>query len=282
MKNRFLITLIFLLFIQVATFADNIANEARLEYNKGIDYYKIGQYEKAAEYFRSAINISPDFIDAYYNLGSILDFLKQYDGALVVFEQIAIRKPDDYEALLKAAQIAQKLGKNELSLKYADLIPAKASQYSSAQTLISKLKSNGTTYQVNVPLQTIDTSKYPQNSFLFEGIQGPTGMVTDDLGNLYVACYSDNTITKIYPDGKRIIFSRDKKINGPIGLAIDVGGNIYVANYLSNNILKISKNSEVKILIGNINKPYGLYLKGNMLYISSQGSNSVLRYKLQN
>ena len=282
MIKRCLIVLILLLSIQVSAFAENIANEARLEYNKGIDYYKIGQYEKAAEYFRSAINISPDFIDAYYNLGSILEFLKQYDAALVVFEQIAVRKPEDYEALYKAAKIAQKLGKNELALKYADMIPSKASQYDAAQSLVNKLKASGTGYNLNVPLQSIDTSKYPQNSFLFEGIQGPTGMVTDDFGNLYVACYSDNTITKIFPDGKRVIFSKDKRINGPIGLAIDVGGNIYVANYSNNNVLKITKNGEVKILIGNINKPYGLYLKGNMLYISSQGSNSVLRYKLQN
>ena len=79
MIKRCLIVLILLLSIQVSAFAENIANEARLEYNKGIDYYKIGQYEKAAEYFRNAINISPDFIDAYYNLGSILEFLKQYD-----------------------------------------------------------------------------------------------------------------------------------------------------------------------------------------------------------
>lgn len=281
MVKRLIIVLICLL-LQIPAFAEVIANEARLEYNKGIDYYKIGQYEKAAEYFRSAINISPDFIDAYYNLGSILEFLKQDDAAFVVFQQIAIRKPDDYEALYKAANAAQRLGKKELAIKYAGMIPPTASQYDKAVALANKLKSKGGGYIMKTPLQTLDTSKYPQNSFLFEGIQGPTGMVTDDYGNLFVACYSDNAITKIYPDGKRVIFSRDKKINGPIGLAIDVGGNLYVANYSNNNVLKISKNGEVKVLIGNINKPYGLYLKGNMLYISSQGSNSVLRYKLHN
>ena len=81
---------------------------------------------------------------------------------------------------------------------------------------------------------------------------------------------------------RRVLLSRDKKINGPIGLAIDVLGNIYVANYNNNNVLKISKNGNVKVLIGNIDKPYGLYLKGKMLFISSQGTNSVLRYKLHN
>ena len=77
-------------------------------------------------------------------------------------------------------------------------------------------------------------------------------------------------------------YVKDKKINGPIGLAMDVYGNLYVANYGNDNILKVNKRGEVSILLGNVKKPYGLYLKGNMLFVSSQGSNSVIRYKLKN
>lgn len=281
MIKKLCLILTLILFLPMSAFAE-IANAARLEYNRGVDYYKIGQYEKAAEYFRSAINVSPDFIDAYYNLGSILEYLKQYDSALMVFEQIVVRQPDDYEAVYKAASVAFLLGQYDKALKYVSIIPRSAQQYELAQTLARKAKStNIGGRDIKVPLQSIDTSKYPQNSFLFEGIQGPTGMVTDDFGNLFVACYSDNAITKIFPDGRRVIFAKDKRINGPIGLAIDVAGNIYVANYGNNNVLKISKQGVIKVLVANIDKPYGLYLSGNMLYISSQGSNSVLRYKLQ-
>ncbi len=279
MLKRILIILI-LIFLPISAIAQ-IANEARLDYNKGIDYYKIGQYEKAAEYFRSAINVSPDFIDAYYNLGSIYEFLGQYQASLAVFEQIFVRQPDDYEAVYKAAAIAFKLGENEKALRYAASIPRGASQYGLASGLIKRIKDGGSEQSINVPLQAIDTVG-AQSSHLFEGIQGPTGMVTDDLGNLYVACYADNSITKIYPSGQRTLFVKDKRINGPIGLAIDVLGNLYVANYGNNNVLKITKNGVISVLIGNIDKPYGLYLKGNMLFISSQGSNSVLRYKLHN
>ena len=196
----------------MASFAE-IANEARLDYNKGVDYYKIGQYEKAAKYFRSAINISPDFIDAYYNLGSILEYLKQYDAALSVFQQIVIRNPDDYESVYKAASIAYQLGKYEEALKYTTLIPRSANEYDLSKKLASKIKS--TTRRpdpLNVPLSTIDTTTLPNSSYLFEGIQGPTGMVTDDFGNLYVACYADNAVTKIFPDGRRVIYVKDKKI----------------------------------------------------------------------
>ena len=279
MLKRILI-LLTLMFLPISAMAQ-IANEARLNYNKGIDFYKIGQYEKAAEYFREAINVSPDFIDAYYNLGSIYEFLEQYQSALPVFEQIFIRQPSDFEAVYKAAYVAYKLGQNEKALQYATAIPKSSSQYNSAKNLISQIKSGGVTNPMKVPLQSIDTVT-SQNSYLFEGIQGPTGMVTDDLGNLYVACYADNSITKIYTTGQRVIFVKDKRINGPIGLAIDHAGNLYVANYGNNNVLKVTKNGVISILIANIDKPYGLYLKGNMLFISSQGSNSVLRYKLHN
>ena len=49
MLKKIIISLI-LFFLPVSASAE-IANEARLDYNKGIDYYRIGQYEKAAEYF---------------------------------------------------------------------------------------------------------------------------------------------------------------------------------------------------------------------------------------
>lgn len=258
-----------------------IANEARLNYNKGIDFYKIGQYEKAAEYFREAINVSPDFIDAYYNLGSIYEFLGQYQSALPIFEQIFIRQPSDFESVYKAAYVAYKLGQSEKALQYANAIPKSSTQYDLARALIKQIQSSEFTNPMKMPLQSVDTVT-SQNSYLFEGIQGPTGMVTDDFGNLFVACYADNSITKIYPTGQRVIFAKDKRINGPIGLAIDPLGNLYVANYANNNVLKITKNGVISILIANIDKPYGLYLKGNMLFISSQGSNSVLRYKLHN
>jgi len=281
MLKKIIITIFIFCVIPIFAFA-NIANEARLDYNKGIDYYKIGQYEKAAEYFRSAINVSPDFIDAYYNLGSIYEFLGQNQQALTVFEQIFIRQPSDYEAVYKAASVCYKLGQYEKALGYLDTIPRGSSQYDISRTLARQIRATNTGGQdIKVPLQAIDTVTN-QNSQMFEGIQGPTGMVTDDLGNLYVACYADNSITKIYPNGQRVIFVKDKIINGPIGLAIDVMGNLYVANYGNNNVLKVTKNGVISVLIANIDKPYGLYLKGNMLFISSQGSNSVLRYKLYN
>ncbi len=276
------IIIIFCLLLMPVSVHAEISNEARLDYNKGVDYYKIGQYEKAAECFRSAINVSPDFIDAYYNLGTLLDYLKQYDSALIVFKQIIIRNPDDYESAYKAAEIAFKLKKYEEAGKYVSIIPRSAREYEQAQVLRDKIKKN---QKNNLPqlrdyFVNVNPTVLPENTYSFEGIQGPTGMVTDDFGNLYVACYADNAVTKIFPDGRRVLYVKDKKINGPIGLALDVYGNLYIANYANDNILKVSKEGIVSVILANVKKPYGLYLKGKMLYISSQGQNSVIRYKL--
>ena len=81
--------------------------EAKLEYNMGVDFYKVGQYDRAMASFRQAINIDPNYIDAYYNLGSILEYLHQDEAALAVFKQIIVRKPDDYEFVYKSAKLSK-------------------------------------------------------------------------------------------------------------------------------------------------------------------------------
>ena len=108
----------------------------------------------------------------------------------------------------------------------------------------------------------------------------PTGITTDSDGNIYVATFSDNSIIKITPDGKRQVFIKSPKIDGPISLASDSLGNIYVSNYNANNVLKITTQGIIEVLVEKLDKPYGLHVEGNMLFITCQGSNSVLRQKI--
>lgn len=259
-------------------FSAKITTEAQLEYNRGVDFYKLGQYDRAITAFRQAINLSPDYVDAYYNLGLVLEYLQQYDEALTVFKQIIVRKPDDYEAVYKAALISTKMGELEKARNYLMIIPKSSPQYFLAEELAE---------QYNLGLTptssaAIEPSGVHKTSGLYEHLLGPTGITMDKLGNVYIACFSDNSIMKITPSGERMVFAKSKLINGPIGLAIDASGNIYVANYGNNNVLKISKFGAITVQIANLQKPYGVYIDGNMLFISCQGSNSVLRYKLVN
>ena len=257
------------------------STEAKLEYNLGVDFYKVGKYELAMASFRKAIELDPNYIDAYYNLGSILEFLKQDDAALTVFKQIIVRKPDDYEALYKAAKLSQKLGMPDDARSYLSLIPPSSPMYRKGQEVASLLQTDMQTIKQGAATQKVqEENPYYDNSSVYENILSPTGITTDKNGNVYVAGFSDNSIYKITPTGQRVIFLKDSRLNGPIGMVSDAAGNIYVANYNNNNVLKINPTGGVVVLIGNIQKPYGLHIDGNMLFISSQGSNSIIRYKL--
>lgn len=278
--KKLLITLIILISAVNITFAAEISNEAKLQYNQGVDYYRLGQYDKAMAAFRQAIAIEPNYIDAYYNLGTILEFIKQDDAALVVFKQIIVRNPNDYEAVYKAAKLSQKLGQTDKAKEYLSLIPPTAVVADKAQSLANSMKTDLQTIKKEQQDKINKSKTITQTNGVYQNLASPTGMTTDSNGNLYIAGFSDNSILKISPDGTKKLFAKDARINGPIGLECDSAGNLYVANYNGDNVLKISNKGAISVLIGNVKKPYCLHIAGNLLFISSQGTNSVIRYKL--
>ncbi len=253
--------------------------DAMLQYNQGIDYYKIGQYDQAIESFRAAIRLDPNYIDAYYNLGSVLEYLQQYEAALAVFKQVIVRKPDDYDSVYKAAWLSSKLGEAQKAKTYLSIIPPTCSRAADAQELASQLNFILPSKQVAAAKPTPKPA-VNQTSGIYQNVSAPTGITTDKDGNVYVAEFNNNAIMKFTPDNKKVLFIKDAKFSGPIGLARDKSNNMYVANYNKNNVLKISSAGEITVLISNVKKPYCLFIDGNMLFISCQGSDSVLRYKL--
>lgn len=274
MKKLLLIFFAVLMFV-LPVCAEQISNDAKLEYNQGIDFYKNGEYDKAMAAFRRAINLSPDYIDAYYNLGTILEYLNQYDYALEMFKQIILRKPEDFEAVYKAGQMAVRTGDYSSAVQYLNLVPMQSKYYNSAKDLLKQIGANASRLNSQKTSENIN-----RDTNLFERLASPTGVVTDVYGNIYVAHFSNNEITKIDINNTRTTYVKDSKINGPIGMTIDLEGNLYVANYNANNVIKIKPNREVSVLIGNIKQPYGLFLRDDVLYISLQGQNAVLKYRL--
>ena len=280
MIKKFLV--IFSLFIVIVSMpqssiaAETIPLDAKLEYNQGVDYYKLGLYDKAVKSFRQAVSIYPDYIDAYYNLATILDYTNQHSEALMVLKQILLRNPNDYESVYKAAQISAKLGDLEKVKTYVTIIPTTSEYYKPAQALVEKL---------SVKIEAEAPAVNPQSNIaktvgIYENIVSPTGITSDRFGNVFVATFTDNSILKITPQGQRIVFAKNPKLNGPISLTSDSLGNIYVANYNANNILKVDTNGNVSVLLDGILKPYGLHVNNDLLFIASQGSNSVIRHKI--
>ena len=265
------------LLLSVSAYAVEVPVDAKLDYNQGIDFYKLGMYERAIESFRSAVRTYPDYIDAYYNLGTVLEYLKQNAEAINAYKQVYVRNPNDYEVIYKLAVLSSKNEDFSGASEYLKLIPPSSSYYQRAQELAESVK-----LAVDLPQQVPTNPKSKISIFpgVYENILSPTGVTSDSEGNLYIATFSDNSILKITPQNKKQLFIKSELIQGPISLVSDSEGNIYVSNYSANNVVKITPQGVASVFVSNVDKPYGLHINGNMLFITCQGSNSVLRQRL--
>ncbi len=265
-----------IIFLSLSAYAAEVPTDAKLDYNQGIDFYKLGMYERAIESFRSAVRAYPDYTDAYYNMGTVLEYLKQYAEALNAYKQVYVRNPNDYEVIYKMALLSSKLEDYNKASEYIKLIPPSNEYYKKGQEIAQTIKTIELPPQKPINPQ----SSIAKFSGIYENITSPTGVTSDSLGNLYIAQFSDNAILKITPEGKRQIFIKSELINGPISLASDSTDNIYVSNYSANNVLKVTPQGTISVFITKADKPYGLHVEGNMLFVTCQGSHSVLRQKL--
>lgn len=277
MFKKIFATCVLSLAISVSAIAVEVPVDAKLDYNQGIDFYKLGMYERAMESFRSAIRTYPDYLDAYYNLGTVLEYLRNYSEALTVFKQIYMRNPNDYEVVYKLASLSAKIEDYTKAAEYISMIPPTSPYSKQAQELAESIKVN-----TELPVQQFNPqSKIANQTGIYENIISPTGITTDNNGNIYVAAFSDNSIIKITPDNKRVVFLKSEYISGPISMASDSVGNLYVSNYSANNVIKITPQGVVSVLVDKLDKPYGLHVDGNMLFITCQGTNSIYRQKLK-
>jgi tetratricopeptide (TPR) repeat protein len=253
-------------------------------YNEGVDLSKNGNFQEAISMFKKALVIDPMFIDAYYNLASIYEYLGDEKEALTYFEIVLAKTPNDAQTAYKVASAYYKKKDYQKALGYLRNVPLNNPNHPEIQELYNQLvheSQKAASNQTTKP-QAVDLSRDSiPNSMVLKDLQGPTGLATDSYGNLYVANYSANTIVKISPDGKRDIIAKNDLLNGPIGIVVDAADNIYVANYLSNKVIKITPQGQTSVILKGVNKPYYLYIdKTGILYISEQGTNTVIKIKV--
>lgn len=78
------------------------AAEARTFYNQGIAFTKSRRYSEAADAFRHAVALNPDFAEAHHELGYALFRLKKYDESIATLEKAIRLRPksgDSYHVL---------------------------------------------------------------------------------------------------------------------------------------------------------------------------------------
>nr|WP_303652791.1 Ig-like domain repeat protein [Paludisphaera mucosa] len=83
-----------------------------------------------------------------------------------------------------------------------------------------------------------------------DGLSTPLGQAFDSAGNLYVANYGNNTISKITPAGVVSAFvAAGAGLHAPIGLAFDAGGVLFVANSAEGTISKVTPDGTVSLFV---------------------------------
>ena len=284
MKKKLLVLLLTLFILGgYPAYCDNKDDATEL-YNQAIDLYNQNEAEKSIELFNKAIALYPDFYEANYNLAQILMSLNKNDEAIKPLEAILKIKPEDSETLYNLGKIQYKRGYLSKSYAYLKKIDTSAPQYESALILIKKIEKRKDELalegKINEHKSFADSKGLQKKEELAE-YTAPSGIATDERGNIYVASFQDNAVYKISVFGQKTVVSKSLLIKGPIGIAVDKKNNVYVANYLSNNIIKISSDSTVNVF-AEIEKPYCMIYDSehDRLYVTEQASNKIVKFDL--
>ncbi len=84
----------------------------------------------------------------------------------------------------------------------------------------------------------------------------PSGLAIDADDNIYVASYSDNLVYKFTNTGHRCLFV--KGLATPVGLSFDRNGNLLIANRATNEILSMSSDGKTSSVVSNLQTPVGV------------------------
>lgn len=284
-KILFFIVLVIFASAGITAFAydEEISEEnielANVEYKKGVSLVKSKSYDEAIDVFKKALSYNPELADAYYNIASIYVFQKKYDEAYNSYVKLLALNPHDYDSILQVAKISYNRKNYALAIKYVSYIPEDYDYYYVAQQLKKDAQEMFDIQKNKIERAKISTAT-EHKKVIIDNFNSPAGIAIDSEGNLFVASYTDNAIIKIDKNKNRTNFAKDYLLDGPVGLAIDNYDNIYVANYDADNILKITKSGDVSIFMEKVAGPYFMYIKNDVLYVSEQGNDVILTYKL--
>jgi tetratricopeptide (TPR) repeat protein len=243
------------------------------KHNEGVVFYDKKQYSNAIECFLEATQEDPYFVDPYYNLGVLYEYFGEQAKAMAAYKQLLKLDPYNPKAAYRIAELYEKQRNHKVAINYLALVPKNSPVYKEAMVLKRNLSS------------VVASEKSQPNVFdscesAYSGILSPSGVVKDTLGNVYVSDYSSNAVTIINDNGKRI-FHKGSPLSGPMGLAVDAYNNLYVACYNSGRVVLLGPDGTWQVIIGGLHRPHDLFIdKENNLYITEQGRNKLIKYKL--
>ncbi|MBR1617157.1 tetratricopeptide repeat protein, partial [bacterium] len=214
MKNILLSLFLIFSLISLPGFCES-GEDAAIFYNEAIDCYSQNEVEKSIDLFKKAVELDPDFYEAYYNLSQILMSLERNDEAIVALKQIVRLRPDDYESYYNLGRLQYKKGYLASAHEYLNKIDISAPQYESAKIVLDKIEKRQFELDLERKIKERRISYNSQGQTLGDNlveIKAPSGIAVDSKGNIYSASFSENAIYKISTLGKKTLLSKSEII----------------------------------------------------------------------
>lgn len=128
MKSHYRLTFLFVgLFFCIAVVAP--AQNARDFYKTGEEFFENKNYTDAIEHFTKALNIEPDYEDAYLMRAKAYEKTGEMEDALSDYERLTVLDPRAEEPFYHAARLLNQLERYEEAIEYADKAIEKGRKY---------------------------------------------------------------------------------------------------------------------------------------------------------
>ena len=139
LKNILIIGLVIQLFVASCMCMGDNSEKAFEYYNKGCDYYNKGDYATAVEYFDKALEIDPNYVEAWNIKAIALLELERYDEAIKCYDKLIELNPKDTGYWCLKISLLEKLGRYEEAIecydKATEINPNKATMWISEKGL---------------------------------------------------------------------------------------------------------------------------------------------------
>ena len=254
-------------------------------YNLGLKSYEQGDIKSAVSFFRRAIDLDPEFVDAYYNLGAIYKKQKDFPLAVDSFQKAYDINHEDYEVVFELASCYFEEKNYQTAKKYFSAIPSNFPKYNEAKQKTdlanqSIVSANSAVTEGSIA-NTNTTSKEFQAQLLADTLAKAETQQLNPQNTGNQAQLLANNITKPSKENLAVTMKViTTNFNGPTGIAKDSKNNLYIGNFASDRIERISSNGKREIFFekNGVKGPVGLAIDRNdNLYVANYSGDSIIK-----
>jgi len=119
---------------------DTPLDEHQILYNRGIEYYKEGYYDKAIKYFSAVLKIKPYYLVALYSRGDSYAKKCDYDRAIESWTAVLEFEPKDLYALYSRGLAHYKKDNYDQAINDLETVLKISPNYDNAKQLLEEIR----------------------------------------------------------------------------------------------------------------------------------------------